>query len=253
MASITFLSQVNAGETQNTINHTAGSGLGFYGAGYGVSVPVGQTQDSTWVTNSNGTATNQYELWNTKNGDPSTDTGTSVSNGKVQSGGSTTKIELDHLANYKAPLNIRFTHTEAVRVQNCKLRIFDRNNIDKHASGVVTYVYESRHPAKEVSAEALTHRGTAGHYWSEFDSADSATPTDMVFTSSPGVSGLNSTTADQSTLSKFPNNGVTTPAPTFLGTLHQSDQHDWYLGLSAQPTEIGSKTNYGLYFTLEYL
>ena len=37
------------------INHGAASGLGFYGAGFGVSVPVDQYQDSTFITNSAGT------------------------------------------------------------------------------------------------------------------------------------------------------------------------------------------------------
>jgi hypothetical protein len=30
-------------------------------------------------------------------------------------------------------------------------------------------------------------------------------------------------------------------------------RHDWYVALSAEPNTIGSKTQYGLYFTLEYL
>ena len=36
---------------------------------------------------------------------------------------------LNELPNYLAPLNIRFTHTEAVRVQNCELKIFDRSDV----------------------------------------------------------------------------------------------------------------------------
>ena len=30
-------------------------------------------------------------------------------------------------------------------------------------------------------------------------------------------------------------------------------RHDWYIAISASPREIGSKTQYGLYFSLEYL
>ena len=255
MADITFRSQVGV-DGAAVITHSAGSGLGFYGDGYGVSVPVGQTQSSTWVTNANGTDnTNQYELHNTRVGDPSADVGTATdgNEGQVQVDGGTSKTNLKNLPNYQCPLNIRFTHTDAVKVQNCKLRIFDRNNINKAASGVVTYVFESRHPAVETSVVGLTHRGTAGHYWTKYDPLLDPTSKDTIFTPSPGVSGLNSTTADEALTSKFPNAGVTSPAPTFTGTLHSSKQHDWYAAISAQPTEIGSKTNYGLYFSLEYL
>lgn len=254
MADIKFVAQVSSASNIDgtPINHGAGSGLGFYGEGYGVSVPVGQTQQSTWVTNENGTESSlQYDLHNTRNIDPDNDTGDGDVLGKVGWAGESA-IPLNKLANYKAPLNIRFTHTEAVKVQSCKLRIFDRNNIKKHASGVTTYVFEVRHPAITVSSEGLTHRGTTGHYWSEFDSAATAEPVDMVFTSSPGISGINTSTADEGDASKFTSLS-TTPPPTFLGNLHSSQRHDWYVALSALPTEIGSKTHYGLYFTLEYL
>ena len=30
-------------------------------------------------------------------------------------------------------------------------------------------------------------------------------------------------------------------------------QHDWYVGVTASPDSIGSKTQYGLYVELEYL
>ena len=38
------------------INHTSGSGIGFFGGGFGISVPVAQYQDSSYVTNSDGTS-----------------------------------------------------------------------------------------------------------------------------------------------------------------------------------------------------
>ena len=97
------------------INHGAGSGIGFYGSTYGISVPIGSQQDSTWVTNSNGTATDNYQLHNTK----MATVGSASVSGTVSSNG-LTAINLANLPNYLAPLNIRFTHTEAVRAQNCK-------------------------------------------------------------------------------------------------------------------------------------
>ena len=240
MAAITFYANVNATNTGVLINHGAGSGLGFYGNGYGVSVPIGSQQDSTWLTNSNGTeSTNQVQLHNTKYqtaGDAST-AGTVSSN-------SLTAISNNNLPNFLCPLNIRFEHTEAVRVQNCKLRIFDRSNVANHASGVVTYVYEGRHPATSQSQSNLAHRGRTANSWVEFDSTDSATPADMIFTNSPGISGLNTDSTDTSTDLGY---------SSTQGAAHQSVQHDWYAAISAEPKIIGSKTNYGLYFTLEYL
>ena len=63
MANITF--HANGHKTQystafdtdpSLINHTSGSGIGFFGGGFGISVPVAQYQDSSYVTNSTGTS-----------------------------------------------------------------------------------------------------------------------------------------------------------------------------------------------------
>ena len=247
MADIKFYANINADNSNKLIDHTVGSGLGFYGADYGISVPIGKRQDTTWLTNSTGTeSTHQLRLHNTKFNTKG-DTGTQ---GKSESNGGSAK-NLDTLPNYLAPLNVRFSHTEAVRVQNCKLRIFDRNSITNHASGVVTYVYEVRHPLDSETSNSLNHRGiTDGHYWTEFDSADSSSPSDMKFTDSPGISGFNSDSTDSAnTATKW--NDATDAA--LLGSTHASTRHDWYIALSAEPVTIGSKTDYGLYFTCEYL
>ena len=255
MADIKFYANINVDNSSKLIDHTVGSGLGFYGADYGVSVPIGKRQDTTWLTNSTGTeSTHQLRLHNTKLDPLGTAPvgGSTTAMGKVAINGGT-PIELDQLPNYLAPLNVRFSHTEAVRVQNCKLRIFDRNNINNHASGVRTYVYEVRHPSNSEAAGVpdLTHRGiTDGNYWTEFDSADSDSPSDMKFTDSPGVSGLSSHSLD--TDSSAWEDASLAPSP-LQGSLHSSAQHDWYLALSAEPVTIGSKTDYGLYFTCEYL
>ena len=196
------------GSAASLIDHGAGSGLGFYGAGFGISVPVDQKQDSTFITNSAGT--NQGSKLN----------------------------------NHYAPLNVRFSHTEAVKVQNCKLRIFDRNDIAKHASGVTTYVYEVRNPGNvESSATALTLRGESNHGWNEYDPEDGGSPPDTSFSNSPGVSGSNSVISDSGNAYVLSTSGAS----------HVSTRHDWYVALSAMPDSIGSKTDYGLYFTCEYL
>lgn len=239
MAEIKFYANnVNAAwnTTPGLINHDAGSGLGFYGAGYGISVPVSEYQDSTWVTNQNGTATDQFQLGNTKY--------KSISGVSYNAGAD---LVNRMMPNYNVPLNVRFTHSEAVRVQNCKLRIFDRANIANQASGVTTKVYEARHPNGSTSVSGLAHRGISNHAWQEFDPEDDMF--DMTFTSSPGVSGLN-TTAGETVPS---GEAGFTSWTTQEGAAHQSTRHDWYVALSASPDSIGSKTNYGLYFTCEYL
>ena len=216
------------------INHTAGSGLGFYGGGYGISVPVSTFQDTTFTTNSDGTATDYIQLHNTKY-----DAGNS---GVLADGNSI--ANLNNVPNYLAPLNIRFTHSSAVKVQNCKLRIFDRNDIAKHASGVSTMVYEIRHPSALQSVTNLNFRGRTDNTWVEFDAEDSDNPADMTFTSSPGMSGLNTDSTDTDTAKGY---------STTTGSAHTSARHDWYAALSASPHSISSKTQYGLYFTVEYL
>ena len=148
------------------------------------------------------------------------------------------------MPNYLAPLNIRFTHSSAVKVQNCKLRIFDRNDIAKHASGVSTMGYEIRHPSALQSVTNLNFRGRTDNTWVEFDAEDSDNPADMTFTSSPGMSGLNTDSTDTDTAKGY---------STTTGSAHTSARHDWYAALSASPHSIGSKTQYGLYFTVEYL
>ena len=247
MANITF--HANGHKTQyssaydtdpSLINHTSGSGVGFFGGGFGISVPVAQYQDSSYVTNSNGTSSG-VKLNNTQY--------VSIS-GISHNGGVTAGTS--GIPNYYAPLNVRFEHSEAVRVQNCKLRIFDRNDIAKHASGVTTQVFEIRHPhpteVHNTGSGSLVYRGTDNYGWAEYQSPE--VMADLAFTASPGTSGLNTSAAE--VLPSGAGDGYMNWL-TNEGSAHQSLQHDWYIALSASPDSIGSKTDYGLYFTLEYL
>ena len=52
MAEIKFYANetaIAASDSATEIEHTKGSGLGFFGGGFGISVPVGQYQDTTFV------------------------------------------------------------------------------------------------------------------------------------------------------------------------------------------------------------
>ena len=244
MAAITFhANNVDVGllGSSTLIDHTSGSGLGFFGGGFGISVPVGQYQDNTFVTNSNGT-TSGIKVSNTQY--------TSISG--IKHNGTAVTHGTSGTPNYYAPLNVRFTHDSGVRVQNCKLRIFDRNDITKQASGVTTQVFELRHPhpieSFNSASGSLAFRGSDNYSWNDFDPNEAMS--DLAFTSSPGMSGLN-TTSDDTLPSGAPDGYVNWL--TNAGTAHDSTRHDWYVALSASPASIGSKTNYGLYFTLEYL
>lgn len=212
-------------------------GLGFYGIGHGLSVPVGSCQDTTFVTNDSGTE-NDAQLHNTKKIDDGTD---SVA-GTVKVDSAAVPLSLDKLPNHLCPLNIRFENTDAVRVQECELRIFDKANIENAASGVTTYVYEARHPSTSQTVTNLSHRGRSADSWFEFNQANGGSGISL--TSSPGASGLNTDTQDADSFQ-----GTTTD----LGGDHAATRHDWYLALSAKPESIGSKQDYALYFTLEYL
>jgi hypothetical protein len=308
----------------------SGSGLGFFGATQGSSVQIGSFQDTTNVTNADGSeikdATNNVKYVAATY--PSGMTTTSLT------GGSSNTVGLSGIKSNQATLGIQFSHTTAVNVQNCQLRVYDRTNINYPASGVNTKV-----------AEVINHNGaltdgmgSAGanspavgsgdaFWWGEpwpaemcltnnkfvnsqgvtfFNGLDTA-PTDVngdvrlqdaatggkvtvggtgivvPLSDSPGSGqkGLNrndvsDATADipgltwpkwtqyvysgkQGTLFGSNNNfgdGSETAGDnhkhTFGGT-GVDTHHTWTVAMSASPLSIGSKEQYGLYMSLEYL
>lgn len=243
MAEIKFYGNFLSAGGDNLIRHDLGSGIGFYGLDFGVSVPVGSQQSTTWITNANGTNPGP-RLNNTAR----VASGVNNSSKGTVSVNNASPIDLDKLSNYLCPLNVRFTHSTPVRVQNGKLRIFARDHgIDKPASGVTTWVYEARKPSAVPSGTSLALRGVSDFVWKEFSPGPAGSPaaqTDLALTPSPGMSGLNTSNTDNDSALGYTSQG---------GIDHQSMQHDWYIALSSEPEAIGSKTNYGLYYTVEYL
>jgi len=190
-----------------------GSGLGFFGAtGFGASVPVGQWQGTTYVTDGNG-VTQGPQADNVK--------WIHANSGEVAG---SVDLPLTWIPNYQSTLNIRFTHGSAVQTQNVILRIYDRNNINVGASGVVTKVAEIIHVNNSQIAG-----GSGDVSWR----TPAGSGTTVSLAQSPGESGL------------FAGNGGT--------SVHPSTRHDWYTAISGSPNSIGSKTAYGLYCSLEYL
>lgn len=166
MATLSFLS----GGGSFNINNLNGSGLGFYGSAFGNSVEVGSYQDSTFITDGNGTV-QMAQVNNCKWTHPSSGSLNGLSS-----------ISLVNMPNHLATLNVRFTHDSAVRMLNEKVRIFDRSNINNNASGVTTKVAEIAHPS-------VTQTGNLGSGSSTWNTPTGSSVVMSLAFSSPGLSG----------------------------------------------------------------
>jgi len=207
MASFTFKANAPA---SYTINHLSGSGLALMGTAFGDSVPVSEYQTTTWISDGNGLTqgpqTNNVKWLNS-------------ASGIINS--ATSGVALLSIPNYLSPLNISFSHSSAVVLQNTKLYIYDRSSINNAPSGVVCKVAETIHP--DISQLGST--GSGSPIW-----LTPAGSSYMTLTPSPGRSGL------------------------YINGPSTSDTiHDHYICLSASPSSIGSKTQFGLYISTEYL
>lgn len=193
-----------------------GSGLGFFGAGgFGTSVQVGQYQDTTFMTNDNGTidsgaSTNNKYLGN--------------SSGISIDGGS--EVQLSGVGLGSGTINVRFTLAGTpITTQSGELRIFNGTDSTVGASGVTTRGAQLINGGSGVDANGNASGTNNG--WSAALAGDSVV---MRLLASPGSGGLSPSGADT-----------------------DDERHDWYVCLSASPTEIGSKDDYGLFVRLEYL
>lgn len=173
-----------------------GSGLGFFGSTFGNSVEVGEYQETTWVTNSNGTVqglqTNNVQ-W------------THPASGSVNGAAS---IALTAIPNYLATLNLRFDHSVAVKTQNAEFRIYDRNNINNSPSGVTVKVAEIRHPDT-----TQTNNGSGNATWTTLYGSGSV----LSMTASPGMSGLRPNGAD-TTSTRHDYYAVLSASPDSIGS-----------------------------------
>jgi hypothetical protein len=205
-----------------SINDLAGSGLGFYGAGnFGTPVLVGSYNDNTYITDATG-AVNGPKVNNVKYVHPASG---QLSTGDIHA--------LQDIPNYLASLNIRFTNDTPCQVTNAQVRIFDRASINSPASGVTCKVAQLIHPGTSMLPSGPLGSGDV-QWWT------------------PGGSGgyIGGTTYDPPVaLVSGPGSGGWSPS----GAATVDTRHDWYVALSATPTSIGSKQQFGLYVSLEYL
>lgn len=193
------------------------SGVGFFGASFGTSVQVGEYQDSSFICDGDGGATNgETQLTNCKY---------DALSGTIINGA--TSVVPSAVPINSGTLNIRFTYSELpVKTQGCELRIFNRSNINVGAVGVTTQVLQICNGGSGVTTSGTllspgTHPG-----WI----APSGSGTVVSLLSAPGSGGL---------------------SPS--GSETHDNRHDWYVALSATPISIGSKELFGLYVELEYL
>lgn len=164
------MATINFSADDQGVQNLNGSGLGFYGATFGNSVNVGDYQDSTWITDSNGLSQ-----------------GPQVNNNKYVHPNSGSINGLDPInlldfPNYLATLKVSFNHTSSVRTQNAKFRCYDRNNINNDPSGVVCMAAEIIHPSTSQTGSL----GSGDSSWTNIYGSGSIL--DLI--SSPGVSGL---------------------------------------------------------------
>ncbi len=144
MATIRFQLLGNNDGTPS-LDTLSGSGLAFFGATGGSSVQIGQYQETTYVSNGDGSvytdaSSNVAFKDNTyPSGQCTLDT----------VAGAPYDMGLSGVRSMYGSLGVEFGHSSEVNVQNCQLRIYDRANVNYPASGVNTKV-----------AEIINHNGS---------------------------------------------------------------------------------------------
>jgi len=179
------------------------SGIGFFASNFGLSVNVGAYQDTSYVTDSAGTSQG-IGLGNVK---------WAHANSGYISG--PTLLDLLAIPNSNATLNIRFTHTAAVQLTNCRVWITDRNTTTGIPASLTTKVAEIRH-----TGVSQVSNGVGNSTWSTL-----------------GGTGYLSLT--------------TSPGSGLLAITGGNAQHDFFIAISQSPDAVGSKLS-TLRFSAEY-
>ncbi len=170
--------------------------LGSFGANFGFSIRVGEFNNTSFVTNDNGT-TNFGQVPNLR--------WANVSGAFVAS--ELTASELLEVDNTEATLRIRLQTDSSVGTQNSAFRAFDRVSIASSPSGVTVRAVEIRKPSPSI-------RGSGNTNWTTI--------------AGTGDLGL-------------------------FDQVAASSLHEWYVGITVSPDNIGEKTDLGYYFESEFL
>ena len=162
------MAQIDFYANSFAVTNLTTSGLGFYGAGFGNSVPVGSYNSTTFITDANGTVEGS-QVNNVKYIHPSS--------GQVNGGGD---VLVNTIPNYLATLNIRFTHSSTVLAENVELRIYDRINTNNDPSGVTCQV------AELIQTDNVYTTGSGDSTWTDVHGSGVT----LTLADSPGISGL---------------------------------------------------------------
>lgn len=185
------------------IDHSAGSGLGFYGPNFGRSITVGSWNERTFITSSDGT-TQGAEADNCK-----WVSSTGVSLGSIGSG-----ILLTQVPNDQATLQISLNSDTSVQVPTATAYFYDRSSINNAPSGITFRAAEIIHP--DITQ---ANNGSGDTTW--LTPAGSSVTVSLA--PSPGSGGLYAGNGSNSTISSL--------------------RHDWFMAISASPNSVGSKTS----------
>jgi len=204
------MSEINMYIAENDVKIDTGESLGFFGPdGFGDPLSISEYNGRTFVTNSSGSVSHE-ECDNCRK----------ISSSGVIIGQTGTGIDLINLPNYLATINLRFTHPQAVLVQNARLIAFDGSDISNAPTGLSTYGAEIIHTSRSQTAT-----GIGDTAWVQM--AGSGQVLNLV--DSPGTSGISP-----------------------FGPATISTRHDWYIALSVAPT-IPSDKSFSFRAELEYI
>ncbi len=204
------MSEIDMYIAETDIKIDTGEALGFFGpAGFGDPLSLGEFNGRTFATTPNG-ATEYEECDNCRR----------ISSSEVVIGQTGDGINILNLPNYLATVNIRFTHPQAVLVQNARLIAFDGTDVSNAPTGLSVYGAEIIHTSRLQTAS-----GTGDTSWTLMQGSGSQ----VNLVDSPATSGL---------------------SPT--GPASLSVRHDWYVALSVTPT-IPSDKQFSLRTDLEYV
>lgn len=193
------MSEVNMYIAETDVKIDIGEALGFFGSdGFGDPLSLNEFNGRTFVTNISGSIA--YE---------ECDNCRRISSSGVIVGQTGTGINIRNLPNYLATVNLRFTHPQAVLVQNAQLIAYDGTNPINAPTGLNVYGAEIIHTSR-----LQTEAGTGDTTWTQMEGSGQQ----LNLVNSPGTSGISP-----------------------LGPATTDTRHDWYVALSVTPTIPGDK------------
>lgn len=138
MAEIRFQLLGNSDGTPS-VDTLSGSGMAFFGSTAGSSVQIGAYQDTSYVSNGNGTVYTDASSNVKFQTQPTYPSGAAVVDAVA---GTPLNMGVTGIRSMYGTLGIEFGNSSAVTVQNVQLRVYDRGNVNYPASGVNTKVAE---------------------------------------------------------------------------------------------------------------